>query len=250
MTEIDATSGARRIPRMWFDLYLRTGATPWAIEQDVEVKFNPWHDSANGQFTFRGQGTWMGGGFTGGGGGSFGGGGASGNWGPPATAKEGKSSQRKPPSTFPASTAAQAVAAVSAASEQSHVVVRNGYSYTLDSADRTTVVTGTLTQASDRQRSHSAQAGAGGSDRLATDDGGHYIAARFNGPTDTFNHFAQDTNFNRVVIACWKTSGPRTSKRASKSMSRSRRHMTARQSDPARLPSCILSTTLGRRVRY
>jgi hypothetical protein len=32
---------------------------------------------------------------------------------------------------------------------------------------------------------------------LTTDDGGHYIAVRFNGPTDTFNHFAQDANFNR-----------------------------------------------------
>ncbi|UAK26467.1 DNA/RNA non-specific endonuclease [Sphingomonas nostoxanthinifaciens] len=47
------------------------------------------------------------------------------------------------------------------------------------------------------QRSRSAQASAGGSDRLPTDDGGHYIAVRFNGPSDTFNHFAQDANFNR-----------------------------------------------------
>ena len=31
----------------------------------------------------------------------------------------------------------------------------------------------------------------------ATDDGGHYIARRFNGPTDAFNHFAQNANFNR-----------------------------------------------------
>lgn len=30
-----------------------------------------------------------------------------------------------------------------------------------------------------------------------SDDGGHYIAARFNGPTEAFNHFAQDANFNR-----------------------------------------------------
>ena len=27
--------------------------------------------------------------------------------------------------------------------------------------------------------------------------GGHYIAARFDGPTEAFNHFAQDANFNR-----------------------------------------------------
>src|SRR3546814_19055716 len=41
------------------------------------------------------------------------------------------------------------------------------------------------------------QRSAGGADRRATDDGGHYIAARFNGPSDAFNHFAQDANFNR-----------------------------------------------------
>jgi hypothetical protein len=58
-------------------------------------------------------------------------------------------------------------------------------------------VTGPLALASNQRRSRSAQAAAGGSDRLTTDDGGHYIAAPFNGPTDTFNHFAQDANFNR-----------------------------------------------------
>jgi uncharacterized protein YigE (DUF2233 family) len=46
-------------------------------------------------------------------------------------------------------------------------------------------------------RSRSQQAAAGGADRRKTDDGGHYIAARFNGPTEAFNHFAQDANFNR-----------------------------------------------------
>jgi hypothetical protein len=46
-------------------------------------------------------------------------------------------------------------------------------------------------------RSRTAQARAGGADRRSVDDGGHYIAARFNGPTDAFNHFAQDANFNR-----------------------------------------------------
>jgi uncharacterized protein YigE (DUF2233 family) len=46
-------------------------------------------------------------------------------------------------------------------------------------------------------RSRTNQARAGGADRRTSDDGGHYIAARFNGPTDAFNHFAQDANFNR-----------------------------------------------------
>jgi len=46
-------------------------------------------------------------------------------------------------------------------------------------------------------RSRRSQADAGKPDRRNTDDGGHYIAARFNGPSDWFNHFAQDANFNR-----------------------------------------------------
>ena len=46
-------------------------------------------------------------------------------------------------------------------------------------------------------RSRSAQANAGKPDRRASDDGGHYIAGRFNGPREWFNHFAQDANFNR-----------------------------------------------------
>ena len=46
-------------------------------------------------------------------------------------------------------------------------------------------------------RSRTNQARAGKPDRRASDDGGHFIAARFNGPRDSFNHFAQDANFNR-----------------------------------------------------
>jgi len=49
----------------------------------------------------------------------------------------------------------------------------------------------------DRSRQGRLSNRAYGSDRLPTDDGGHYVAVRFNGPTDTFNHFAQDANFNR-----------------------------------------------------
>lgn len=41
------------------------------------------------------------------------------------------------------------------------------------------------------------QSGAGRPDRRQSDDGGHYIAVRFNGPREKFNHFAQDANFNR-----------------------------------------------------
>ncbi len=77
-------------------------------------------------------------------------------------------------------------------------VVRNGYEYRIDAEDRTISVSGTLTLSGTQLRSGKMQAQAGGTDRRPkTDDGGHYIAARFNGPTDAFNHFAQDANFNR-----------------------------------------------------
>lgn len=52
----------------------------------------------------------------------------------------------------------------------------------------------TLKQAT---RSRSTQARAGLPDRRPRDDGGHYIARRFNGPSEAFNHFAQDASFNR-----------------------------------------------------
>ena len=77
-------------------------------------------------------------------------------------------------------------------------VVRNGYEYRIDPEDRTISVSGTLTLSGSQLRSGKVQAQAGGTDRRPkTDDGGHYIAARFNGPTDAFNHFAQDAKFNR-----------------------------------------------------
>jgi hypothetical protein len=41
------------------------------------------------------------------------------------------------------------------------------------------------------------QSAAGIPDRKPTDDGGHYIAPRFNGPTEAFNHFAQNRTINR-----------------------------------------------------
>lgn len=56
---------------------------------------------------------------------------------------------------------------------------------------------GYLSRTSTPRRSRRNQARAGGADRRPTDDGGHYIAARFNGPREAFNHFAQDANFNR-----------------------------------------------------
>jgi hypothetical protein len=50
------------------------------------------------------------------------------------------------------------------------------------------------------ERSQSVQAAAGGDDRRETDQGGHFIAVRFNGPAEWYNHFAQDANFNNSAF--------------------------------------------------
>lgn len=44
--------------RRWaFSVWLRTGRWPTVtIADDVEIKFNPWHDPADGRFTFSGAG--------------------------------------------------------------------------------------------------------------------------------------------------------------------------------------------------
>jgi len=62
---------------------------------------------------------------------------------------------------------------------------------------RTRRVSGALVVAGKQVRSRTVQEQAGGVERQPSDDGGHYVAARFNGPTDAFNHFAQNANFNR-----------------------------------------------------
>lgn len=146
-------------------------------------------------------GNWGDGSFNGGGGGSFGGGGATGpGW---ETAEERKRRERAAGARAsgvikqtprialkPAASPAKPV-------EQRAHVMRNGYDFELDSSARMRKVSGNLSTAQPPLRSRTAQARAGGSDRRRSDDGGHYIAARFNGPTDAFNHFAQDANFNR-----------------------------------------------------
>lgn len=73
----------------------------------------------------------------------------------------------------------------------------NGYTYAADKAERTRYVDGDLVLDASERRSRSNQIRAGRPDRRAGDDGGHYIALRFNGPRASFNHFAQDANFNR-----------------------------------------------------
>ena len=76
-------------------------------------------------------------------------------------------------------------------------VAKNGYGFGIDTSGRTHEAEGALYLEGDQQRSRRNQQQAGGADRRVSDDGGHFIAARFGGPTDSFNHFAQDATFNR-----------------------------------------------------
>ena len=87
--------------------------------------------------------------------------------------------------------------------------VRNGYTYTLDDLNRTTRIEGDLVSNPAQGRSASAQLRAGGADRLATDEGGHFVGRRFNGPLDDFNHFAQDMNLNRGAYKALENSWER-----------------------------------------
>lgn len=86
-------------------------------------------------------------------------------------------------------------------SERWRTVERNGYRYEIDDRNRTRRISGEITLNPDQGRSRTAQFAAGGSDRRKNDHGGHYIARRFNGPKEAFNHFAQDSSFNRTDYA-------------------------------------------------
>lgn len=137
-----------------------------------------------------------------GGGGDFGGGGATGSWGGPEPdpADAEPTSLPKPrPAKLPTGNSARAKAPQSGAVaiEPRREVVRNGYTYEIDARERTRRVSGALSVTNMPVRSRTSQIQAGGADRRPGDDGGHYIAPRFRGPTDAFNHFAQDANVNR-----------------------------------------------------
>jgi hypothetical protein len=97
-------------------------------------------------------------------------------------------------------------------------VVRNGYEYLSDAKQRSRRISGPLTVNTEQRRSRTAQAQAGGPDRRPSDHGGHYIARRFNGPTEAFNHFAQDASFNRSDYRALEDQWARA-KRAGKSVS-------------------------------
>lgn len=73
---------------------------------------------------------------------------------------------------------------------------RGTYTYRIDVLGRPREMSGIVSRGVSK-RSRINQARAGQPDRRPTDEGGHYVAVRFNGPSDTFNHFAQDRNFNR-----------------------------------------------------
>ncbi|RIA35447.1 LysM domain-containing protein [Hephaestia caeni] len=261
-----------------FEVYLRTGrrGTDWC-RQDIEVKFNPWHDPQDGRFTFSGQGRYYGAGADVE---ETGGTGRSGRWqkragidsaGPdysrldPRNPRNYKVYIVKPGDTLSgiarfrkgltvadlewlnrisAGAPLQIGQKVKVPNQELleagrdaknrfialwlyaethnhhlppdpahppsieqqindptywHPVRKNGYRYDLDLAERPREIRGEVSIDATAMRSRRNQRSAGGADRRATDDGGHYIAARFNGPSDAFNHFAQDANFNRGI---------------------------------------------------
>lgn len=80
-------------------------------------------------------------------------------------------------------------------------ISKNGYDYTTDTLGRTVGVKGKLTLKT-APRDPKIQSAAGGADRLASDQGGHLVGSRFNGPSDIFNTVAQNQNLNQ---SAWKT---------------------------------------------
>lgn len=185
-----------------FEKFLRTGrrAGPTVA---LEAKFNPWHDPEDGRFTFAGQGRYFAGrtslqstarisGIRGRGGG-FGGGGAGGSWEP--SSKPAPTIRRPAPTRVPR-IATGAGRAVGSSKEPRKTIPRNGFDFSIDAHARPRQISGEL-KLQLQQRSRRAQVDAGKPDRRTTDDGGHYIAARFNGPREWFNHFAQDASFTR-----------------------------------------------------
>lgn len=86
---------------------------------------------------------------------------------------------------------------------------KNGYDFHIDVIARPRKIFANLSDGPKASRSRRNQASAGKPDRLASDDGGHFIAARFNGPSESFNHFAQDANFNRGAYRAMEDSWAR-----------------------------------------
>ena len=192
-----------------FEIYLRTGVILNDPAAPLALKYNPWHDIEDGRFTRVGMGRKVppkfggfGGGRSGGGGasgtfggGDFGGGGASGSWDPPVRTKPQPEASR--PHLPVAASQGPHTSSPKSPSPIVQTIHANGYAFAMDAQHRTRKITGTLTNGPRSKRSRSMQRGAGNPDRLPQDDGGHYVAIRFNGPREKFNHFAQDSNVNR-----------------------------------------------------
>ncbi len=71
-----------------------------------------------------------------------------------------------------------------------------GYRYLTDEQGRVSEIHATLRN-QPGERSQTLQSAAGGLSRLQTDEGGHLVAVRFNGPAHEVNHIAQDIKLNR-----------------------------------------------------
>lgn len=71
---------------------------------------------------------------------------------------------------------------------------RNGYEYKTDDFGRTERVSGTLELEQGPRTKLQTEIGHQG---LESDEGGHLVGSRFNGPTDAFNLVPQDANLNR-----------------------------------------------------
>ena len=135
--------------RQRFSAWLRTGRLPTPAADGIERKFNPWHDPANGRFTFADSGHtgggWMDGGFSGGGGSErgYGGAGSQGSWEVAAKRpKAGVPSSRAVEPTHRSISPAAVAPATSQITRQSlpdtsqfQRITRNGYEYQIDSTN-------------------------------------------------------------------------------------------------------------------
>lgn len=189
-----------------FEIYLRTGVVLTGTASPLALKYNPWHDIEDGRFTRAGMGRKVPPRFGGyaGGGRSFDGGGTTvsgDSTGLPKPKSKPKPAKLQSPSPVIVRQPGPAPRAGQGASSSPSSVVKtissHGYAFGIDVQFRTRHISGTLTNGPRSKRSRSMQTQAGKPDRLPTDDGGHYIATRFNGPREKFNHFAQDSNVNR-----------------------------------------------------
>ena len=114
-------------------------------------------------------------------------------------------------------------------------LTRNGYHYDVDGFGRPRSIQGDL-RLENGIRDPRAQRAAGGSDRLSTDHGGHYIARIFGGAPNGENLFAQNADFNRRAYRDpGKGSGQTTLQPVEASASRSPRSIAAIRKGPMEL---------------